>query len=58
MKNKRHTVTILHAVLYGCETGSVTLRAGYRLMVLENKVLRKICWPRMENGIDCLEKTA
>ena len=33
---------ILPAVLYGCETRSLTLREGHRLKVFENKVLRKI----------------
>ena len=56
--SKRHTVPILHIVLYGCETGSLTVRAGYRLTVLEIRMLKKICGPRMENGIGYLEKTA
>ena len=33
---------LLPAVLYGCETWSLTLREGHRLRVFENKVLRKI----------------
>jgi len=33
---------ILHAVLYGCETWSVTLREERRLRVYENGVLREI----------------
>ena len=35
-------------VLYGCETWSVTLREGHRLRVLENRVLRKIFWTKMD----------
>jgi hypothetical protein len=31
---------ILPAVLYGCETWSLTLRVEHRLRVLENRVLR------------------
>jgi hypothetical protein len=32
----------LAAVLYGCETWSLTLREEHRLRVFENKVLRRI----------------
>jgi len=35
-------------VLYGCETWSVTLRAGHRLRVLEHRVRRKILEPKRE----------
>ena len=34
---------ILPVVLYGCETWSLTLSEEHRLMVFENKVVRKIC---------------
>jgi hypothetical protein len=37
---------ILPVVLYGCETWSLTLREEHRLMVLENRVLRKIFGPK------------
>ena len=38
-------------VLYGCETWSLTLRDERRLRVFENKILRRIFWPkRDENG--------
>jgi len=33
---------ILHVVLYGCETWSLTLMEECRLKVLENRVLRRI----------------
>jgi hypothetical protein len=33
---------ILSAVLYGCETGSLTLKKQYRLSLLEKRVLRRI----------------
>jgi hypothetical protein len=33
---------ILHLVLYGCETGSLTLREQHRLRVFENWVLRRM----------------
>jgi len=32
---------LLHLVLYGCETLSVTLRNEHRLRVFENRVLKK-----------------
>jgi hypothetical protein len=37
---------ILHVVLYGCETLSVTLRKEHRLTALEKRVLRKIFGPK------------
>jgi hypothetical protein len=37
---------ILHVVLYGCETWSLTLREERRLRVLENRVLRRILVPK------------
>ena len=33
---------ILHVVVYGCETWSLTLREEHRLRVFENRVLRRI----------------
>jgi hypothetical protein len=40
--------TILPVVLYGCETWSLTLREEHRLMVFENRVLRRIFGPRRD----------
>jgi hypothetical protein len=37
---------ILPAVLYGCETWSLTLREEHKLRVLENRVLRRIYGPK------------
>ena len=42
MKVKAYKTIILPVVLYDCETWSLTLREEHRLMVFENKVLRKI----------------
>ena len=42
MKIKTYKTIISPAVLYGCDTWSVTLREDHRLKVFENKVLRKI----------------
>jgi hypothetical protein len=44
---KIYRTTILHVVLYGCETWSLTLREEYRLWVFDNWVLRKIVGPNM-----------
>jgi hypothetical protein len=43
-----YRTTILSVVLYGCETWSLTLREERRLMVLENRVLRRIFGPRRD----------
>ena len=36
------------AVLYGCETWSLTLREDHRLRVFENRVLRRIYGPKRD----------
>ena len=38
-------------VLYGCETWSLTLRVERRLRVFENRVLRRIFGPKMDEVI-------
>jgi hypothetical protein len=35
-------------VLYGCETWSLTLREEHRLMVFQNRVLRRIFGPKSD----------
>ena len=35
-------------ILYGRETWSLTLRDQRRLRVFENRVLRRICWPKRD----------
>ena len=42
LKVKTYKTIILPAVLYGCETWSLTLREEHRLRMFEKKVLRKI----------------
>jgi len=42
------TIRILHVVLYGCETWSLTLREKRRLIVFEYRVLRRIFGPRRD----------
>ena len=42
MKIKIYKTIILPAVLYGCETWSLTLREESRLRVFENLILRQI----------------
>jgi hypothetical protein len=39
---------ILSVILYGCETWSLTLREKHWLRVFENKVLRRIFGPKMD----------
>jgi hypothetical protein len=39
---------MLPVVLYGCETSSLTLREDHRLRVFENRVLRRIFGPKMD----------
>ena len=48
LKIKVYRTVILHVVLYGCETWSLTLREERKLRAFENRVLRKIFGPRRE----------
>jgi hypothetical protein len=47
-KVKIYKTIILPVDLYGCETGSVTLREEHRLRVFENGVLRRIFGPKRD----------
>jgi len=49
MKIKVCRTEILSVVLYGRETWSLTLRKERILRVFENRVLRRIFGPRMDN---------
>jgi hypothetical protein len=59
LKIKINKTTILPAVLYGCETWSLTIREEHRLRAFKNTVLRRIFgplrkevargWRRMDN---------
>jgi hypothetical protein len=42
LRIKIYTTNILHVILYGCETVSLTLRDEHKLRVFENRVLRRI----------------
>jgi len=42
MKIKKYRIVILPAVVYGCETWSLTFRVERRLGVFENRVLRRM----------------
>jgi hypothetical protein len=42
---------VLPAILYGCETWSLTLRKKHRLRVFENRVLRRIFGPKRKEVI-------
>jgi hypothetical protein len=48
VKIRIYQTTILPVVLHGCETWSVTLRAGHRLRVFENRVLRRMFGPQKD----------
>jgi hypothetical protein len=45
---KIHRIIILPVVLYECETWSLTLRKERMLRVFENRVLRRIFGPKMD----------
>jgi hypothetical protein len=45
-----YTTVILPVVLYGCETGSLTLREEQRLRVFGNGVLRRIFGPKRDEA--------
>jgi hypothetical protein len=42
---------IFPAVLYGCETWSLTLTEEHRLRLLENRVLRRIFGPKRDEMV-------
>ena len=48
LKIKIYRTVILPAVLYGCETWSLTLREERRLRVFENWVLKRIFVPKRD----------
>jgi hypothetical protein len=48
VKIRIHKIIILHVVLYGCETWSLTLREEHRLRVFENRVLKIIFGPKRD----------
>jgi hypothetical protein len=47
-KIKIYKTIILPFVLYGCETRSLMLREEHRLRAFENRVLRRIFGPKMD----------
>jgi len=48
LKIKIYRTIILPVVLYGCETWSLTLREERRLRVFENRVWRRVFWPKRD----------
>jgi hypothetical protein len=48
VKVKIYKTVVLPVVLYGCETGSVTLREEFRLRVFESRVIRRIFGPKRD----------
>ena len=51
LKIKIYRNIILPVVLYGRETWSLTLRGERRLRVFENRVFRRIFWPKRDEVI-------
>jgi hypothetical protein len=48
IKIKIYRITILPAVLYGCETWSFTMREERKLNMYENRVFRRIFGPKRD----------
>jgi hypothetical protein len=48
VKIKIYKTIILHVVLYGCETLSLTLTEERKLRVFENRVIRRIFGPKRD----------
>jgi hypothetical protein len=48
LKIRIYSTVILHVVLYGCETWSLTLREKHRLRVFEDWLLRRIFEPKRD----------
>jgi len=48
MGTKTHRTIILPVILYGCETWSLILREERRLRVFENRVLKRIFGPNID----------
>ena len=48
VKIKIYRTIILPVVMYGCETWSLILRKERRLRVFENRVLRRVFGPKMD----------
>jgi hypothetical protein len=55
---KTYKTIILPVVLYGCEIWFLTLREQHRLMVFENRELRRIFGHKREEVAGELEKDA
>ena len=51
LKIKIYKTIILPAVLYGCETWSLTLREESRLRVFENRIMRRIFGPKKDENV-------
>jgi hypothetical protein len=58
MKVRTYKTIILPAVLYGCETWSLTVREKHKLRVFENRVLRRIFEPKRDRVTGGVEKVA
>jgi hypothetical protein len=54
---KIYKTIIFLVVSYGCKTWSLTVWEEHRLMVFENRVLRRIFRCKRENGEDCIMRS-
>ena len=48
IKIRIYRTQMLPVVLFGCETGSLTLREEHKLRVFETRILRRIFWPQRD----------
>jgi hypothetical protein len=48
VKVRIYKTIILPVVLYGCETWSLRIRDVHKLRVFENRVFRRIFWPKKD----------
>jgi hypothetical protein len=58
IKIRIYETIILHVVLYGCKTWSLTLREEYRLTMFGNRVLMRIFGQKKDEVTGGFEKTA
>jgi hypothetical protein len=48
-----YKTTFVPLVLYGCETCFLTQKEEYRLRLLENRMLRRICGNKRKEDSEC-----
>jgi hypothetical protein len=58
VKIRIYKTIILTVVLYGCETGSLTLREEHRLRMFEDRLLKRMFGSKRDGDDSRLEKTS